>query len=128
MIAITLNPTENSLSVTRSDENMSYLPSSQEKRQQGKNPWGKLGVRLEQWLEGAGVAFDANFSTAPDVQMWTTEAIISATESFKVSVNVLEDSLPNIGFLPAVSYEEWLKGAKEFNLEDRKQPSREWSR
>ena len=30
MVAITLNPTENSLSVTRSDENMSYLPRSQE--------------------------------------------------------------------------------------------------
>lgn len=32
MVAITLNPTENSLSVTRSDENMSYLPRSQEER------------------------------------------------------------------------------------------------
>lgn len=30
MVAITLNPTENSLSVTHSDENMSYLPRSQE--------------------------------------------------------------------------------------------------
>lgn len=30
MVAITLNPTENSLSVMRSDENMSYLPRSQE--------------------------------------------------------------------------------------------------
>lgn len=30
MVAITLNPTENSLSVMRSDENMSYLPRGQE--------------------------------------------------------------------------------------------------
>lgn len=71
MVAITLNPTENSLSVMRSDENMSYLPRSQEelgclRQAEQRNPLWPLAAQSPTALaEGrvAGYTVGAHFST-----------------------------------------------------------------